>query len=79
MVAALVMVWSLRLGLHISVRSAGSHDDPRYAAYAQQWGDAAPRKTVAAARASPAFVDLSGKSAWRATCLRCLLRAHQFI
>jgi len=44
MVAALVAVWALRLGLHIAVRSAGGQDDPRYADYARQWGDAAPRK-----------------------------------
>ena len=44
MVAALVMAWALRLGLHIAVRSAGIHDDPRYAEYAKQWGSAAPRK-----------------------------------
>src|SRR3954464_14119004 len=31
MVAALVLGWALRLGLHIAVRSAGIHDDPRYA------------------------------------------------
>jgi steroid 5-alpha reductase family enzyme len=44
LVAALVVAWALRLGLHIAVRSAGSHDDPRYADYAKQWGSAAPRK-----------------------------------
>jgi steroid 5-alpha reductase family enzyme len=44
MVAALVLAWALRLGLHIAVRSAGIHDDPRYADYARQWGADAPRK-----------------------------------
>ena len=44
MVAALVLAWALRLGLHIAIRSAGIHDDPRYAEYAKQWGPAAPRK-----------------------------------
>jgi steroid 5-alpha reductase family enzyme len=44
MVAALVTAWALRLGLHIAVRSSGVHDDPRYADYAKQWGDAAPQK-----------------------------------
>src|SRR5712672_1605215 len=38
MVAALVAVWSLRLGLHIAVRSAGITDDPRYADFARKWG-----------------------------------------
>ncbi len=44
MVAALVAAWGLRLGLHIAVRSAAAHDDPRYADYAKQWGADAPRK-----------------------------------
>jgi len=33
-----VAVWSLRLGLHIAVRTAGITDDPRYAAFAKEWG-----------------------------------------
>jgi steroid 5-alpha reductase family enzyme len=36
LVAALVSIWSLRLGLHIAVRSAGITDDPRYAAFASE-------------------------------------------
>jgi steroid 5-alpha reductase family enzyme len=44
MVASLVAVWALRLGLHIAFRSAGIHDDPRYAEYARRWGDDAPRQ-----------------------------------
>src|ERR1700720_670327 len=35
LVAALVAIWSVRLGLHIAVRSAGATDDPRYAAFAR--------------------------------------------
>jgi steroid 5-alpha reductase family enzyme len=42
LVAALVAVWSLRLGLHIAVRTAGISDDPRYAAFAKDWGLNAP-------------------------------------
>src|SRR6516225_5295513 len=38
LVAALVAIWSLRLGLHIAVRTAGIADDPRYAAFAKEWG-----------------------------------------
>jgi steroid 5-alpha reductase family enzyme len=38
LVAALVAIWSLRLGLHIAVRTAGITDDPRYAAFASKWG-----------------------------------------
>lgn len=44
LVAALVAIWSLRLGSHIAVRSAGIADDPRYAAFAQEWGADSPRK-----------------------------------
>src|SRR5580658_5788940 len=42
LVAALVTIWALRLGTHIAVRTSGISDDPRYAAFAQEWGTAAP-------------------------------------
>ena len=38
LVAALVAIWSIRLGSHIAVRTVGITDDPRYAAFAKQWG-----------------------------------------
>jgi steroid 5-alpha reductase family enzyme len=44
LVAALVLIWSLRLGTHIAIRTAGISDDPRYAAFARDWGLDAPRK-----------------------------------
>src|SRR5579863_2515269 len=44
LVAVLVAIWSLRLGVHIAVRSKGITDDPRYAAFAREWGVDAPRK-----------------------------------
>jgi steroid 5-alpha reductase family enzyme len=44
LVAALVAIWSLRLGIHIAVRTAGIADDPRYAAFAKEWGSHAPRR-----------------------------------
>ena len=44
LVAALVTIWALRLGTHIAVRTSGISDDPRYAAFAQEWGTAAPRR-----------------------------------
>jgi steroid 5-alpha reductase family enzyme len=44
MVAALVAIWSLRLGSHIAARTAKITDDPRYAAYAEEWGGDSPRK-----------------------------------
>src|SRR3954462_6883081 len=42
--AALVAIWSLRLGGHIAIRTAGIADDPRYAAFASEWGVASPRR-----------------------------------
>ena len=44
MVAALVAIWSLRLGLHIAVRTSHITDDPRYAAFAREWGVDSSRK-----------------------------------
>jgi steroid 5-alpha reductase family enzyme len=44
LVAALVAIWSLRLGTHIAIRTAGITDDPRYAAFAKEWGLNAPRR-----------------------------------
>jgi steroid 5-alpha reductase family enzyme len=44
LVAALVAIWSIRLGSHIAVRTSGVSDDPRYAAFAREWGVDSPRK-----------------------------------
>ena len=44
LVAVLVAIWSLRLGTHIAIRTAGITDDPRYAAFASEWGANAPRR-----------------------------------
>lgn len=44
LVAACVAAWSFRLGVHIAVRTAAITDDPRYAAFAQEWGASAPRR-----------------------------------
>jgi steroid 5-alpha reductase family enzyme len=38
LVAALVAIWSLRLGIHIALRTTAITDDPRYAAFAEKWG-----------------------------------------
>ncbi|WP_442582067.1 DUF1295 domain-containing protein [Mesorhizobium sp. ASY16-5R] len=39
LVAGLALLWSLRLGIHISVRTARSdQDDPRYAQLRREWG-----------------------------------------
>src|ERR1700757_5223492 len=42
--AALVAIWSLRLGSHIAVRTVKITDDPRYATFAKEWGVDSPRK-----------------------------------
>ena len=44
LVASLVMLWSVRLGMHIAIRTRGIADDPRYAAFAAEWGLDAPRR-----------------------------------
>jgi steroid 5-alpha reductase family enzyme len=44
LVAALVVIWSLRLGIHIAIRTSCITDDPRYAAFAREWGLNAPRR-----------------------------------
>lgn len=38
-VAALVAVWSLRLGGHIAARTRGGGEDPRYQALKEEWGE----------------------------------------
>jgi steroid 5-alpha reductase family enzyme len=38
LVAALVLTWSLRLGLHLAARSAAGGDDPRYKHLFEEWG-----------------------------------------
>ena len=43
-VAALVAIWSLRLGIHIAIRTSLISDDPRYAAFAAEWGADSPRR-----------------------------------
>jgi steroid 5-alpha reductase family enzyme len=44
LMAALVLLWSLRLGTHIAVRTARISDDPNYAAFAKEW-DVSSRAT----------------------------------
>ena len=44
LVAAFVLAWALRLGVHIAIRTAGISDDPRYATFAEAWGANAPRR-----------------------------------
>ncbi len=42
-VAAMIAAWALRLGIHITGRTAGISDDPRYAKIVNDWGDKAER------------------------------------
>jgi steroid 5-alpha reductase family enzyme len=44
LVAALVAIWSVRLGVHIAIRTSLISDDPRYAAFAREWGADSPRR-----------------------------------
>lgn len=43
-VGLLILVWAVRLGLHIARRTVGIVDDPRYAALARDWGSDARRQ-----------------------------------
>jgi steroid 5-alpha reductase family enzyme len=43
-VAALVLTWSWRLGLHIMGRTRQGGEDPRYKALADEWGQDFPRR-----------------------------------
>ena len=44
LVAVLIVIWALRLGLHIALRTAGIKDDPRYGKMAAAWGADASRQ-----------------------------------
>lgn len=44
LIAVLVAIWSLRLGTHIAMRTSGIADDPRYAAFAKEWGADSSRR-----------------------------------
>ncbi|TCL68401.1 DUF1295 domain-containing protein [Rhizobium sp. BK251] len=39
LVAAIIGIWSLRLGLHIAARTHGGGDDPRYRQLREEWGE----------------------------------------
>jgi len=43
-VALLAAIWSIRLGLHIVVRTLNGGDDPRYAQLRSEWGGDFPRR-----------------------------------
>lgn len=44
LVAVLALFWSLRLGIHIAMRTARGGDDPRYRQLREEWGSAFRRR-----------------------------------
>ena len=60
LVAALVAIWSLRLGVHIAVRTAAISDDPRYAAFAAGMGSQRTAPDVPVPAKPGAGLDPSG-------------------
>jgi hypothetical protein len=60
LVAALVALWALRLGSHIALRSANISDDPRYAAFAREWGVDAPRRMFVFLQNQGFWIDPAG-------------------
>lgn len=44
LVATMVVLWSLRLGLHVLLRTLGGGEDPRYAKLKRDWGRHASRQ-----------------------------------
>ena len=47
LVAAMILIWGLRLGLHIAERSTKGHEDVRYARLREAWGDKFPARMFA--------------------------------
>lgn len=57
LVAAMAAAWALRLGLHIAERTAGGHEDVRYARLREQWGAAYPTRMFG-------FLMIQALAAW---------------
>jgi steroid 5-alpha reductase family enzyme len=57
LVAAMAAAWALRLGLHIAERTAGGHEDVRYARLREQWGTAYPARMFG-------FLMIQALAAW---------------
>ncbi len=79
LVAALVAIWSLRLGLHIAVRTAGITDDPRYAAFAREWGVDSPRKMFIFLQNQGFGIDPAGVCDFRRGAVSATLRCGRRI
>ena len=67
-VAILALFWSLRLGLHISIRTARGGDDPRYKQLREEWGGSFKRRLFW-------FLQIQGLAAF-ALALSIMLAAH---
>lgn len=46
LVASLVALWAIRLGTYVAARVAGHPEDPRYAQFRKDWGQAYPRNML---------------------------------
>lgn len=53
LIAALVLVWSLRLGLHVALRVARNPEDARYADFRTKWGEHYQRNLFGLIMAQP--------------------------
>jgi steroid 5-alpha reductase family enzyme len=60
LVAAMAAGWSLRLGLHIALRTAKGGDDPRYVELRREWGDRFPSRLFL-------FLQIQAAAAWLLT------------
>jgi steroid 5-alpha reductase family enzyme len=68
LVAILALFWSLRLGLHISIRTARGGDDPRYKQLREEWGGSFKRRLFC-------FLQIQALAAF-ALALSIMLAAH---
>ncbi|MDE2361314.1 MAG: DUF1295 domain-containing protein [Hyphomicrobiales bacterium] len=66
LVAAIALVWCLRLGTYMWRRAASGPDDPRYAALKREWGAAAPSKLFWFLQAQAACALPLALAAWLA-------------
>ena len=69
LVAAIVAVWSLRLGVYIARRVAQHGEDARYAQFRRDWGASYPRNML--------FVTLPQAAATALLALSVILAAHR--
>ena len=68
LVAVVIVLWALRLGTHVAIRTAKIDDDPRYHKLKQEWGEAAQSRMFG-------FLQLQAAAAFLLT-LGPLVAAH---